>query len=232
MPNHGGRRRRSNEWEERRQAGSGRRYGNAMWQDFHMKRGEAYTHRLTEEEVYNREPEFHKVPMALLGRTYETPRMPPHFNHMPMQNGIGWGGFIPPPAPVVDHVQLVLHNIFLLQCCNSNEGRGVQQLVARLMLNFNINYATGATRLARYWVIAASAAQLVILSMSSSANAILTEAERGLRTATWPLFVRSATTAGNRDVDSDHYRFPGGRHSAHGLLAVSGACHRAALGDL
>ncbi|CAE7030098.1 unnamed protein product [Symbiodinium sp. CCMP2592] len=116
MPNHGGRRRRSNEWEERRQAGSGRRYGNAMWQDFHMKRGEAYTHRLTEEEVYNREPEFHKVPMALLGRTYETPRMPPHFNHMPMQNGIGWGGFIPPPAPVVDHVQLVLHNIFLLQC--------------------------------------------------------------------------------------------------------------------
>ncbi|CAE7030094.1 unnamed protein product [Symbiodinium sp. CCMP2592] len=113
MPNHDGRRRRSNEWEQWRQA-SGRRHGNATWQDFHVNCGQAYTHRVAWEEVYNREPEFQKMPMALPGRTYEMPPM--HFFHMPMQNGIEWGGFIPPPAPVVDHVQLVLQNIFLLQC--------------------------------------------------------------------------------------------------------------------
>eukprot|EP00439_Symbiodinium_sp_Y106_P070786 s427_g12.t1 len=109
MPNHRGRRRSSSEWEQWRQAGSGRRRGNAMWQDFHVKRGEAYPHRIAGEEVYNREPEFQKMPMALPGHTHE---MPP----MPMQNGIGWVGFTPLPSPVSNHVQLVLQNIFFLQC--------------------------------------------------------------------------------------------------------------------
>ena len=93
-----------------------RRHGNAMWQDFHVKRGQAYMHRIAGQEVYNGEPEFQKMPMALPEHTFEMPPMPPLSNHALMQNGIGWGGFVPPPSPVSNHVQLVLQNIFFLQC--------------------------------------------------------------------------------------------------------------------
>ncbi|CAE7714542.1 unnamed protein product [Symbiodinium sp. CCMP2456] len=134
MANHGGRRR--NEWEQWNQAGSGRRRRNAMHQDFHVKRGQAYTHHIAEETPYNRDfrtqvPQFQRMPAAMPGccTSNTSFAMPPVVsNHTLMQNAIGWGSFHHPPAPVSNHVQVVLDNILRLQCMGPVQ--------AELMLKF------------------------------------------------------------------------------------------------
>ena len=62
----------------------------------------------------------------------------------------------------------------VLMCCSQSLDWPSFHLPTRSVLN-------RVPQIARYWVIAAAAAQLVILSMSSSTNAIRTEAERGCR---------------------------------------------------
>ncbi|CAE7884636.1 unnamed protein product [Symbiodinium sp. KB8] len=111
-----------------------KRHGNAIYQEFHVKRGQAYTHHITEEELYNRDfrtqvPQFQRMPAAIPA-SHASFAMPPLSNGTLMQNGTWWGGFNAPPSPVSNHVQIVQETIYRVQCMNSVQAELMLKLAA------------------------------------------------------------------------------------------------------
>ena len=92
-----------------------RRYRNATWQDFEMKRG------------YTQVPVFPRMPTAMTGRAYQ---MPQASMSNTIQNGVDWGGFVPSSLPVSNYVELMLVNMFTLSCMRPDQAEQILKSAA------------------------------------------------------------------------------------------------------